>query len=91
MAKYYLETEDGYILDHILNYILWSHVMNYSRYGYCCVSGAGSQCQEMMLQKIIAEFIIVKCTEREMKAEEDCEEDYEGNVLEETLFWYDKD
>jgi hypothetical protein len=86
MAKYYLETDDGYILDHIVNYILWATIMNYSRYGYHCISGAGSQCQEMMLQKIIAEFVIEKCSERER----DKDEDYDGNVLEETLYYWDK-
>ena len=89
MARYFLETDDGYILDHILNYILWNQVMHYSRYGYHCISGGGSQCQEMMLQKIIAEFTIVKCTERELEADEDDYDDAEGSVLEETLLWWD--
>ena len=89
MARYFIETDDGYILDHILNYILWNQVMNYSRYGYHCVSGGGSQCQEMMLQKIIAEFVVVKCTERELGAEEDGYNGSDGSVLEETLLWWD--
>ena len=89
MARYFIETDDGYILDHILNYILWNQVMHFSRYGYHCVSGGGSQCQEMMLQKIIAEFIIKKCDERERAAVEAGCNDYDGNVLEETLLWWD--
>ena len=93
MVNYYLETEDGCIIDEIVRYIMWSTVMNYSRKGYHCISGGGSQCQEMMLQKIIAEYIVAKCTERELEAEEDAMEygePVEGNVLEETLyFWKD--
>lgn len=91
MARYYLEDEDGYILDHIVNYILWATVMSHSRYGYHCISGGGSQCQEMMLQKIIAEFVLEKCAEREAEAKidgDDSGEEYDGNVLEETLYWW---
>lgn len=92
MARYYVETEDGIILDDILNYILWNQVMHYSRYGYHCVSGGGSQCQEMMLQKIIAEFVIEKCNERELEAKEDMVDDKmedELDVLSETLYFWD--
>jgi hypothetical protein len=90
MANYYMETYDGIILDEIVNYILWSVVMNYSRKGYHCYSGGGSQCQEMMLQKIIAEFIIKKCNEREREALDDASEygnDISSNPLEEPLYF----
>jgi hypothetical protein len=92
MAKYYLETEDGCVLDDIVRYIMWATIMNYSRYGYHCISGGGSQCQEMMLQKIIAEFVIEKCNERELEAKEDRVEDEVGDeidVLSETLYFWD--
>lgn len=94
MARYYIETEDGILLDDILNYILWNQVMHYSRYGYHCISGGGSQCQEMMLQKIIAEYVIEKCADREAEAQADAEEygeSIQSNVLEDTLYWWDKD
>jgi hypothetical protein len=84
MAQYYIETENGLILDDIMDYILWNYVMNYSRYGYHCISGGGSQCQEMMLQKIIAEFILDKCESRKHESAKD----YQGNVLEETMYWW---
>ena len=92
MARYHLETEDYCILDEIVRYIMWATVMSYSRNGYHCISGGGSQSQEMMIQKIIAEFIIIKCTERELEAEKDREEyddEDDGNVLEETLLFWD--
>ena len=92
IVNYYLETEDDYIIDELVRHIMWAFVMNYSRYGYHCVSGGGSQCQEMMLQKIIAEFIVMKCNEREAEAAEDaveCGEPLDDSVLEETLYWWD--
>jgi hypothetical protein len=85
MARYLIETDDYCIFDDILNYIIWNQVMHYSRYGYHCISGGGSQCQEMMLQKVIADFVLEKCSEREL----DVEDDFDGNVLEETLYWWD--
>lgn len=65
MAKFFVETNDYRILDDILEYILWCSVMNFSRHGYFCLPGAGSQSQEMKLQKIIAEFILAKYKEKE--------------------------
>lgn len=89
MARYFIEADDGYILDHILNHILWNQVMHFSRYGYHCISGGGSQCQEMALQKIIAEFVIKKCDEREHESRCESYDEYDGNVLEETILWWD--
>ena len=89
MAKFFVNDEDYKILDDILECILWNSVMDFSRNGYYCLAGAGSQSQEMMIQKIIAEFIVVKCTERELESRYDGD-DYDGNVLEDTLYWWDK-
>jgi hypothetical protein len=92
MAKFFVETEDYRLLDDILEYILWNNVMGFSRNGYYCLSGAGSQSQEMMIQKIVAEFIVVKCTEREAAAIDESEgygEEIDSSVLEETLYWWD--
>lgn len=91
MAQYYIETGNESILDDLLNYILWSQIMNYSRYGYHCVSGGGSQDQEMMLQKVIAEFVLAKCAARELEAAQDGYDGSNGSVLEEDIFFWDKD
>lgn len=89
LVNYYLETEDGCIIDDVVRYIMWAQVMDLSRRGYHCLTGAGSQSQEMMVQRVIAEYIIVKCVEREAEAEADgYDEQEDGSVLEETLYWW---
>ena len=85
MADLYLETQDDTLVDDIVNHIMWCHVMTYSRKGYHCYSGGGSQSLEYKIHKIIAEFILAKC--EEYRNDED--EGYQPeSILSETIFFW---
>lgn len=80
MAKYYLEfCSDDELIDEIVDFILWHMVMLYSRKGYHCYSGAGSQSAEYKIHKLIATFILEKCEERQNGSSDDS--------LEEAIFF----
>ena len=78
-AKVYARTKDNNIIAEIRNYILWREVMLLSRKGYLCTSGRGSQSQEMMMHKLIAEFTLKKCQKLQGR-KKNC-------VLEDTIFY----
>ena len=90
MAQYYVDEGDGYLLDEIVRSMIWSFVMNYSRKGYHCISGGGSQSQEMELQRVIAEFVIERCQTREVELRQEAEEydeETRAKPLEEYIYW----
>ena len=82
-AKYYLESENEEILDDIVKYVIWATVMNMSRKGYHCISGAGSQDRELMIHKLIADWVYKKCEEAIESSD-----DFEGNALEESIYFW---
>jgi hypothetical protein len=74
----------------IADYILWNTVMEYSRHAYGCVSGRGSQCCEMRLQTIIAEFIIVRSLLKQSEIEPELIDKTDTNgILRDTMYFWD--
>jgi hypothetical protein len=85
MADQYLDIQDETIIDDMVNYLLWYQVMMYSRKGYHCYSGGGSQSEEYKIHKIIADFILKKCEERRNDEDEGYQPE---SVLSETIFFW---
>lgn len=57
MADRYVDNPDETIIDGIVETIIWDKVMTYSRVGYFCVPGAGSDDCEMVIPLIVANFV----------------------------------
>ena len=87
-AKAYLDTQDAKYMHGMMNYILWHHVMDLSRKGYCVNSGRGGDETEYLLHAIIAEFIMEKCEEYKRQAIEDDPDTNPNTILEESLYWF---
>ena len=64
MVTYYIKSPENEIVDEIAEYAIWRYVMSRSRKGYHC-NPLGGQCEDMMCQAIIAEFVLDKFEERE--------------------------
>ena len=79
-----LEGKDPDIFkEEYIRYVMTYQWMNLSRFAFFSYCGMGSQSQEMMIQRIIAEFII-KYTDKKRKELEEI--DKKENPIEETLF-----
>jgi hypothetical protein len=57
MAGRYVENPDIAIINGMVDAIIWNKVMTYSRVGYFCVPGAGSDDCEMVIPLIVANFV----------------------------------
>lgn len=89
-AEEYLQTKDEALIQMIADYILWNTVMEYSRHAYGCVSGRGSQCCEMRLQTIIAEFVIVRSLLKQSEIEPELIDKTDTNgILRDTMYFWD--
>ena len=89
-AEEYLRTKDEVIIQMIADYIMWHTVVEYSRSAYGCMSGRGSQCCEMRLQTIIAEFIIVRSLLKQSEIEPELIDKTDTNgILRDTMYFWD--
>ena len=82
------------IIEEMVRYIVWKQVMTKARQGYFSICGRGSQCREMYLHKIIADFITKYCEKYIEKHKESCTKEYENKsdeeFLRETIMFWDE-
>lgn len=77
------EADPNSFKEEYIHYVMTYQWMNLSRFAFFSYCGMGSQSQEMMIQRIIAEFIM-KYTDKIKKEANEFAKD--KNILEETIF-----
>ena len=79
-----------YEINKLLEIVCLKTAFRLLRIGYFCITGSGSQSEEMLIHKIVAEFILSECQNRidEFLEEYDDDEDKpsDDEILSETLY-----
>lgn len=71
------------------DFIMFSYTLSSLRSGFFCVSGLGSQSNEMHIPKLIAEWVLKYIENYKKDYEEEYEEDFNDDYLKETVYFSD--
>jgi len=56
--------KDEKAIDYLIDIVVFSYCLKALRMGYYCISGAGSQSEEMLIHKEVAKFVLEQCDKK---------------------------